>query len=283
MVDRRIKTGYCMAPDRILVARAALHMWEETCISGKEGSGTVFFCGCNLRCVYCQNFDISRMNTGKEVSIERLGEIFLELWKKGANNINLVTPTHYVKQIIPAIEYAKSKGLNIPIIYNCGGYESVETIKLLKGYVDVFLPDFKYVDRELSSKYSGAPDYYEVASKALDKMYEIVGKPEFDERGIIKKGMIVRHLLLPGCIKDSKAVIKYIYDRFGNNVYISIMSQYTPLREIKEYPNLNRKVYPAEYKRLVDYAVEIGVTNGYVQEGDCADESFIPGFDNEGV
>ena len=282
-IDRTIYKGYCGMDDTLVVARAALHMWEEECISGKEGSGAVFFAGCNLRCVFCQNRNISKNGAGKTITVDRLADIFCELQKKGANNINLVTPTHYTKQIMVALDIAKDKGLNIPVVYNCGGYESIDTIKELKGYVDIFLPDFKYVDKNISKKYSNCEDYFDVAKKGLAAMYEIVGNPQFDERGMMKKGVIVRHLMLPGHVKDSKSVLKYLHETYGNNIYISIMSQYTPLVDKDKYKEIARKLYPAEYKRLVDYAIDIGIVNGFVQEGDVADESFIPEFDCEGV
>lgn len=282
-IDRTIYKGYCGMDDTLVVARAALHMWEEECISGKEGSGAVFFAGCNLRCVFCQNRNISKNGAGKTITVDRLADIFCELQKKGANNINLVTPTHYTKQIMAALDIAKDKGLNIPVVYNCGGYESIDTIKELKGYVDIFLPDFKYVDKNISKKYSNCEDYFDVAKKGLAAMYEIVGNPQFDERGMMKKGVIVRHLMLPGHVKDSKSVLKYLHETYGNNIYISIMSQYTPLVDKDKYKEIARKLYPAEYKRLVDYAIDIGIVNGFVQEGDVADESFIPEFDCEGV
>lgn len=282
-IDRTIYKGYCGMDDTLVVARAALHMWEEECISGKEGSGAVFFAECNLRCVFCQNRNISKNGAGKTITVDRLADIFCELQKKGANNINLVTPTHYTKQIMAALDIAKDKGLNIPVVYNCGGYESVDTIKELKGYVDIFLPDFKYVDKNISKRYSNCEDYFDVAKKGLAAMYEIVGNPQFDERGMMKKGVIVRHLMLPGHVKDSKSVLKYLHETYGNNIYISIMSQYTPLVDKDKYKEIARKLYPAEYKRLVDYAIDIGIVNGFVQEGDVADESFIPEFDCEGV
>lgn len=282
-IDRTIYKGYCGMDDTLVVARAALHMWEEECISGKEGSGAVFFAGCNLRCVFCQNRNISKNGAGKTITVDRLADIFCELQKKGANNINLVTPTHYTKQIMAALDIAKDKGLNIPVVYNCGGYESVDTIKELKGYVDIFLPDFKYVDKNISKRYSNCEDYFDVAKKGLAAMYEIVGNPQFDERGMMKKGVIVRHLMLPGHVKDSKSVLKYLHETYGNNIYISIMSQYTPLVDKDKYKEIARKLYPAEYKRLVDYAIDIGIVNGFIQEGDVADESFIPEFDCEGV
>lgn len=282
-IDRERSKGFCQMSDMLKVSRAALHMWEEPCISGKEGSGTVFFSGCTLRCVFCQNRDIAAGRRGKEISIERLSEIFLELMEKGANNINLVTPTHYTKQIIKALDIAKKQGMNLPIVYNTGGYEKVDTIKMLEGYVDVYLPDFKYVSSDISGKYSGAKDYYIYAKDALGEMVRQTGKPKFDERGIMTKGVIVRHLILPGCSEDSKAVIKYLYNTYGDDIYISIMNQYTPFR-MENYPELNRKVTTYEYNKVVNYAIELGITNGFVQEGSAASESFIPDFDTyEGV
>ena len=275
--------GYCRMTANIRAARAALHRWEEPCICGAGGSGTVFFSGCTLRCVFCQNSEIAAGNTGKVISEERLSEIFLELQDKGADNINLVTPSHYVPQIITAVNRARGSGLILPVVYNTGGYESVETLKMLEGIVDIYLPDMKYVSREASFKYSNAPDYFEAASKALEEMFRQVGSPVFDENGLMTRGMIVRHLILPGLVNDSKAVIKYLYETFGDNIYISIMNQYTPLPQVEKYPELNRKVTRREYDEVVDYAIELGVVNGYIQEGDTASESFIPSFDSEGI
>ena len=283
-VDRGLgKIGFCKVPNQIMVARAGLHFWEEDCISGKEGSGTVFFSGCNLRCVYCQNRKIAEGVYGKEITVERLAAIFLELEKKGANNINLVTPSHYVLEIIEALKIAKEKGLKLPIVYNSSAYEKVETLKFLQDYVDVYLPDFKYMDSELGSRYSGAKDYSKVAKEAVFVMFRQVGKPSFDDRGIMKKGVIVRHLVLPGYIEDSKKVIRYLYETYGDDIFISILSQFTPFSYLEKYPEINRKVTENEYESVVDYAIEIGVENGFIQEGDVADESFIPEFDGEGV
>ena len=258
-------------------------MWEEPCISGEEGSGAVFFSGCTLRCVFCQNRNIAAAQTGKIISIDRLADIFLELQEKGANNINLVTPTHFVVQIAQAIKKARRNGLIIPIVYNTGSYENIETLKLLDGLIDIYLPDMKYMDSSLSLKYSNAKDYFDVASKAFDEMFKQVGKPVFDKRGIMKRGMIVRHLILPGMTYDSKNVIKYLYETFKDDIYISIMNQYTPINRIKEYDNLNRRVTKKEYDEVVDYAIELGVVNGFIQEGGTADESFIPEFDYTGL
>ena len=282
-LDRQVTTGYCGVKNTIRVARAALHFWEEPCISGEEGSGAVFFTGCNLRCVFCQNYQIARAEQGKEITVERLAEIFLELQAQKANNINLVTATHYVPQVAEALSIAKTKGLHIPVVYNCGGYELVETLKLLEGLVDIYLPDFKYVDNERAKRYSHAEDYPEVAKKALAEMVRQQPEAEFDERGIMTKGVIVRHLMLPGGIKDSKAVVNYLYETYGHQIYISLMNQYTPLPHVADYPEIDRKLKKFEYDRLVDYAISLGVENGFIQEGETAKESFIPAFTNEGV
>jgi putative pyruvate formate lyase activating enzyme len=264
------------------VARAALHFWEEPCISGEEGSGTVFFSGCNLRCVYCQNKEIAAGVRGKEISVERLAEIFLELQEKGANNINLVTPSHYYSQIKEALLLVKGK-LHIPVIANTSSYESVEVLREMEGLIDIYLADYKYASCELAAKYSHAEDYPQVAAAALSEMFRQTGEPEFDERGIMKKGIIIRHLLLPGCKEDSKAVLKFLYETFGDSVFISIMNQYTPLSHVENYPELNRRITEEEYEEIVDYAIELGIENGFVQEGETAEESFIPAFDGEGV
>ena len=283
MTDREITTGYCGVKNTLRVARAALHFWEEPCISGEEGSGAVFFTGCNLRCVFCQNYQIARAEQGKEITTERLSEIFLELQVQKANNINLVTATHYVPQVVEALKMAKENGLSIPVVYNCGGYESVETLKMLEGLVDIYLPDFKYVDAERAKRYSHAENYLQVAKKALAEMVRQQPEAVFDNRGIMKKGVIVRHLMLPGGIKDSKAVVKYLYETYGNQIYVSLMNQYTPLPHVADYPEIDRKLKKFEYDRLVDYAISLGVENGFIQEGETAKESFIPAFTNEGV
>lgn len=277
------KVGYCGQNAEIYLARAALHMWEEPCISGENGSGTVFFSGCPVRCVFCQNYDIANANHGKAVSTQRLTEIFSELAEKGANNINLVTPTHYIPQIITAVDMARKSGMNLPIVYNTSGYEKAETIKMLDGTVDIYLPDFKYISPELSKRYSNAENYADFAKNALAEMVRQQPRAEFDENGIMKKGVIVRHLLLPGQLEDSKRVIEYLYRTYGDDIFISIMSQYTPLENVKNYPEINRKVTQEEYDELVDFAAELGVENGFVQEGESASESFIPKFDFEGV
>ena len=279
------KTGFCGETGQVRVSRAALHMWEEPCISGEEGSGTVFFSGCTLRCVYCQNHTISTGQVGKEISLGRLSEIFLELEGKNANNINLVTPTHFVPQIIKAIDKARVQGLKIPVVYNTGGYESLETLRMLEGYVDVYLPDFKYLNREHARKYSMAEDYPEIVKRAVAEMVRQTGKPEFDGRGIMTRGVIVRHLLLPGCLDDAKKIVHYLYNTYGDEIYMSLMNQYTPLEYLDKgrYPELNRKVSQRAYERLVDYAILLGVEQAFIQEGETAVESFIPPFTLEGV
>jgi putative pyruvate formate lyase activating enzyme len=283
-VDRtKGNRGYCKVSEELIVARAALHMWEEPCISGEEGSGTVFFSGCSLGCVYCQNYNIANGLTGKPITVERLSDIFLELQKKQANNINLVTPSHYVPQIIDAIILGREKGLSLPIVYNSSAYEKVETLRLLEGYIDIYLPDLKYMQPGPAELYSKAADYFDYASKAIAEMVRQIGGAEFDVRGMMKRGVVVRHLLLPGYLKDSKNIIKYLYDSYGDTIYISIMNQYTPLPRMTAYPLMNRRVSDEEYEELVDYAIELGVENGFIQEGETASESFIPEFNEEGV
>ena len=277
------QTGVCGVSSEIKVARAALHYWEEPCISGKRGSGAVFFSGCSLHCVFCQNREISDGKAGKVISKERLSDIFMELADKGANNINLVTPGQYIPDIVWAVNDAKSRGMKLPIIYNTSGYENETELKLLEGIVDVYLPDFKYMDSTLSARYSRAKDYPSVAKQALSEM--VRQQPDVvidDATGLIQKGVIVRQLLLPGHVNDAKAVLKYLYDTYHDHVYISMMSQFTPIA-LKDYPEINRTVTRREYERLVDYALEIGITNAFIQEGDVAKDSFIPAFDCEGV
>ena len=277
------QTGVCGVSSEIKVARAALHYWEEPCISGKRGSGAVFFSGCSLHCVFCQNREISDGKAGKVISKERLSDIFMELADKGANNINLVTPGQYIPDIVWAVNDAKSRGMKLPIIYNTSGYENMTELKLLEGIVDVYLPDFKYMDSTLSARYSRAKDYPSVAKQALSEM--VRQQPDVvidDATGLIQKGVIVRQLLLPGHVNDAKAVLKYLYDTYHDHVYISMMSQFTPIA-LKDYPEINRTVTKREYERLVNYALEIGITNAFIQEGDVANDSFIPAFDCEGV
>lgn len=276
------QTGFCGMPASIQVARASLHMWEEPCISGTNGSGTVFFTGCNLKCVFCQNHTIAIGKKGREVSVSQLADLFLMLQDKGAHNINLVTPSHYVPGIAEALRLSKEQGLRLPIVYNTSGYDSVSTLSLLDGLIDVYLPDFKYVSQELSKRYSHVADYFEVAKASLAEMFRQVGPPVFDG-ALLVKGIVVRHLLLPGCTEDSKAVIQYLHATYGDNILISIMNQYTPLPHVVAFPEINRKVTPAEYDEVVDYAIDLGVENGFIQEGDTAEESFIPEFDFTGL
>ena len=283
-INRYEKPGFCLADNKIRVARADLHMWEEPPISGEKGSGTVFFSGCNLRCVFCQNYDISRENFGKEISVERLAEIFIELQEKGANNINLVTPTHFIDGIVKALNLSRKIGLKLPIVYNTSSYEKVESLKKLDGIVDIYLPDFKYMDSALSARYSNAENYSEVVKKAIAEMVRQVGAPQFDEKtDLMTKGVIVRHLVLPRQIEDSKKIIKYLYDTYGDDIFISIMRQYTPFGKLEDYPEINRKITDEEYDEVVDFAVDIGVENGFLQDEEAASESFIPKFNLKGV
>jgi len=275
--------GFCRATNKVKVAKACLHVWEEPPISLGNGSGTVFFCNCNFNCVFCQNHDISQESTGKEVSIERLSEIFLELQAKKANNINLVTPTHYVPQIIEALKLSKSKGLNIPILYNTNGYDSLHTLKALCGYIDVYLPDFKYFNDKYAVKYSKVDNYSYNALKAIDEMFRQTGSPEFDDKGRIIKGVIVRHLMLPGLLFDSKKVIDTLYNKYKDDIYISIMNQYIPMFKACDYPEINKKLNPKHYDSLVDYAANIGVKNAFIQDNGSNKLKYVPDFNLDGI
>lgn len=280
------KRGVCGQTDRLKAARAALHDWEEPCISGTAGSGTVFFSGCNLHCVYCQNRSISEGTAGKEITVERLSEIFLELQERGAHNINLVTPGHFAPQIAEALARAKDNGLSLPVVYNTGSYEYADTLRRMEGLVDIYLPDFKYMDGGLSLRYSRAADYSDVAKKAIGEMVRQTGAAAFengDEDGLMIRGTIVRHLVLPGCAEDSKAVIRYLHETYGEDICISIMNQFTPVSGLAKYPEINRRLSKEEYEEVVDYAVSIGVERGFIQEGETAEESFIPVFNGEGI
>lgn len=280
------EAGICGQTNMVKVARAALHYWEEPCISGTAGSGTVFFSGCSLHCVFCQNHSIADGKAGKQVTTERLSEIFLELQEKGANNINLVTPGHFVPQIAEALVRAKKQGMVLPVVYNTSSYEYVDTLRQMEGLVDIYLPDFKYMSAALGLRYSHAEDYSEVAKAAIAEMVRQTGEAVFengDEDGLLRRGTIVRHLVLPGCTEDSKAVIRYFHERYGDMIYISIMNQFTPMPELTDYPEINRKVTKEEYEEVVDYAISLGVERGFIQEGETAEESFIPAFDGEGV
>jgi len=285
-VDRKdFKPGFCgVSGEGVYLSRAFLHFWEEECISGEKGSGMVFFSGCNLRCIYCQNHKISDCSVYKEVSILRLSQIYLELQEKGANNINLVTPSHYAYEIKESIINAKKNGLNIPVIYNSSGYDSVYELDILKDCIDVYLVDFKYINDDLSKKYSFATDYPEVVKMAIEKMYDNTKGVEFFENGLIKKGIIVRHLLLQGHVNEGKKILKYLFEKYGDDIYFSIMNQYTPIKDLSSInPNLNRRVTKREYENLINYALELGITNAYIQTGETALESFIPQFDFLGI
>lgn len=271
--------GFCGASNKIRIARAALHFWEEPCLSGRNGAGTVFFSYCNMKCVYCQNYRISTRGAGHEVSIGELAEIFLDLQSRGANNIDLVTPTHYALDIAEAVKKAKNSGLHIPVLYNCGGYESVETLKRLEGLIDIYMPDMKYYRDKYAVKYSSAPRYFETACAALEEMYRQTGAFVLDENGIMQSGVIVRHMMLPGLMLDTKKIMDYLFDTYGNNIYISLMSQYTPLKNVERFPELNRKIDMKKYNSIVDYCMNRGMENVFIQEGSAAKESFIPCFE----
>lgn len=273
------KKGRCKCDDKIKIALASIHNYEEPCISGINGSGTIFFSNCNLNCVYCQNYEISQEGKGKVISIEHLADIFISQQAKNVNNINLVTPTMYVPQIIEAIKIARQKGLHIPIIYNSNGYENVETIKMLNGYIDIYLPDLKYYSNELSKKYSNVDNYFDTAIKCINEMINQVGNPQFDENGIIKKGVIIRHLILPNYLLNTKKVLKNIKEIFGSDVYVSIMYQYFPTYKAKKFEKLNRKITKKEYKEIEEYLYLLDLKNGYIQELGEHEEEYVPNFD----
>ena len=270
--------GYCMAPGEMVVARYSLHQWEEPVISGEQGSGTIFFSYCNMRCFFCQNYQISELHKGRVVSIEEFSRICLDLQENGAHNINLVTPTMYVPYIIEGLRLAKKNGLVIPVVYNTSSYENVDTIRMLEGLVDIYLPDLKYYDDKLGEKYSNCLNYFQYASKAIEEMVRQVGEFQIDQDGMMKRGVIVRHLVMPGNIEDSKKIIKYLYERYGDKIILSIMNQYTPVRRL-EYKELNRKVRREEYDEVINYAYDLGIRNAFIQEDDTQEESFIPDFD----
>ncbi len=279
-VDRTAgQRGYCRAGERARIARAALHYWEEPCISGKSGSGAVFFSYCAMRCIFCQNYSISALGRGHDVTEDELSKIFLELRDEGACNINLVTPTHFTPQIINAIKLAKAEGLDIPIVYNCGGYESVETLKSLEGLIDIYLPDFKYMSGKYAAEYSNAPEYPQIAKDAVAEMVRQTGPAYIGGDGLMKRGTLVRHLMLPGLLNDSKRVVDYLYTAYGNDIYISLMSQYTPLSHIKGHEKLDRRINRRAYDALVNYCAEKGIEQMYIQDSEAAQESFIPEFE----
>ena len=281
--DREHARGACGCGAELMVARAALHMWEEPCISGSRGSGAVFFSGCPLHCIYCQNRDISNGKAGRIIEKERLSEIFLKLQAKGAANINLVTPGHYAPAVVWAVRDAKENGLTLPVICNTGGYETLETLRILSEAVDVWLPDLKYLNPDTAERFSHAPDYPDRAKAAIDFMVKHAGTLVTDANGYVKKGVIVRHLVLPGHVEEAKDVIRYLHETYGDAVWLSIMNQYTPPKQELPYRELNRRLTTYEYEKTVDLALSLGVENAYIQEGGTAKESFIPAFDGEGV
>jgi len=275
--------GFCNASMDVKIAKVSLYYWEEPCISGTSGSGSVFFSYCNLSCVFCQNYKISHEGFGKIVSINRLSEIFIEHQTRGALNINLVTPTHYVPQIIEALKLAKNKGLNIPVLYNSNGYESIDTIKSLRGFIDVYLPDLKYYNDKYAIKYSNAPNYFNTACEVITEMISQVGATKFDHDGIIQSGVIIRHLMLPGLLFDSKKVIDFIYTAFNDDVYISLMNQYIPMNDASTYPEINKILNPNHYDALINYCLTLGITNCFIQDSGTSSRIFVPNFDLSGV
>ena len=271
--------GRCKSNGNIKLAMASIHNFEEPCISGENGSGTVFFSNCNMNCVFCQNYKISQQGLGREISIKELAEIFIDEQNKNAENINLVTPTMYVYHIIEAIKIAKNKGLKIPIVYNSNGYENVETIKKLDGYIDIYLPDLKYYDDDLAFKYSGVKNYFENATSAIKEMYNQVGSPVLDENGMMKKGLIIRHLVLPNNIQNSKDVLKWVNDNIDKNVFVSVMAQYFPTNKAKDFPEINRKLTKEEYEEIENYLYSLDLDNGYIQELGEHEEEYVPDFE----
>lgn len=268
--------GRCKSKDTVKVALYSTHNFEEPCISGKKGSGTVFFSNCNMNCVFCQNYEISQLGRGKEITIEELANIMIKQQERNVQNINLVTPTSYALHIIEAIKIARKKGLKIPVVYNTNGYESVETLKLLEGYVDIYLPDLKYYYDDLAKKYSKVDNYFEIATKAIQEMYRQVGTPVLDEKGVMKKGLMIRHLILPNEVQNSKKVLKWIKENIGQNVYVSIMAQYFPTYKAKEIPEIARKITKEEYKKVENYLYELDLENGYIQELGEHEEEYVP-------
>ena len=283
-IDRAAgQKGFCGGGNLVRIARAALHYWEEPCISGESGSGTVFFSGCTMRCVFCQNKEISRGEAGKEITVSRLAEIYLELAAKDANNINLVTPMHYAPQITASLDIARKNGLTLPIVWNTGGWERRESVAAVRDYADIWLSDFKYFDSALGESFSKAPNYFSVAAAALDQMVKQTGKTVFDEKDIMRRGVIVRHLMMPGHLDDTKNVLRFLYENYGDSIWISIMNQYTPMCSDARFPELSRTVSDEEYNEAIDFACELGIENAFVQEGGTVGESFIPPFDLSGV
>lgn len=280
--DRVNQFGFCRAGENLRVALVSLHKWEEPCLVGQNGAGTIFFSHCNLRCVYCQNFSISHEGFGAEVSIERLAEIFIEQQKRGAANIELVTPTHYTDKICAAIDLAKSRGLSLPIVWNSNAYENLETLEFLRGRVDIFLPDLKYFDDTAAKLFSGAPNYFSVANAAIKKMFELVGSAQI-VGGQMIRGVIVRHLVLPNYRRDAIKIVDWLHKTFGDEIFISLMNQYTPIYRSAEFKKINRALTTFEYKSVVEHATNIGVKNCFIQVGKTADKNFIPNFNLSGV
>lgn len=282
-INRNISVGFCGCGSTLKAARAALHHWEEPCISGTCGSGAVFFSGCTLKCCFCQNHLISQGTLGKELSPKRLGEIFLSLQEQGAHNIDLITATQFLPQILPALDFVKHK-LHIPVIYNCGGYEKTETLALLKDYIDIYLPDLKYFDSALSWRYSKAKNYFEVASEAIPYMIEQTGGLRYDTQGILQKGVIIRHMVLPGGKEDSIQLLHWIKENLPKGKYLlSLLSQYTPFYKSSDYPEINRRITTYEYNKVLDTAISLGLTQGFMQEKSSAKEEYTPPFDLEGI
>lgn len=282
-VDRRESVGFCGAGALARIALVSLHHWEEPCLTGDNGAGTVFFSYCNLRCCFCQNHEISHGGKGVEVTDERLAELFMEQQQRGAATLDLVTPTHYVPQIIHALDMAREKGFQLPVVYNSGAYETVETIESLRGYVDVFLPDLKYIEAASAKEYSQAEDYFPMASAAIRRMVEIAGPLQFDEDGQLRRGVLVRHLVLPGHRHESMRILDWLWQTFGDTIQISLMNQYTPMYKAAEHKGMNRRLTTFEYESVVNHAIDLGITNCYVQDGQTASEKFVPTFDNRGV
>ena len=282
-VDRTVEKGFCGAGEKVRVALVSLHEWEEPCLNGENGAGTIFFSHCSLRCAFCQNFKISQENFGKDISVERLAEIFLEQQERGAANIELVTPTHYAPQICLALDAAKSAGLKLPVVWNSNGYELPETLELLKGRVDVFLPDLKYFDNKIASSFSHVNDYFEIASAAVKKMFELVGEIKFNAQGLLIRGVLVRHLVLPNFRSDSMKILDWLYKTFGDKIFISIMNQYTPIFRASSFHEIDRKLTSFEYKSVVKHAEQLGIKNCFIQVGKSANEKYIPDFNLSGV
>ena len=282
-VNRFVRRGFCGASEKVRVALVSLHQWEEPCLNGENGAGTIFFSHCNLKCVFCQNFKISSEGFGEEISNERLTEIFLEQQERGASNIELVTPVHYVPQICVALDAAKKRGLSLPVVWNSNGYELPETLELLKNRVDVFLPDFKYFDNKIANSFSGVNDYFEITSKAVEKMFELVGEIKFNSQGLMIRGVLVRHLILPNFRSDSMKIVDWLYKTFGDKIFISIMNQYMPLFHAKNFKDIDRNLTTFEYKSVVRHAENLGIKNCFIQLGKTAEEKFIPKFNLNGV